>query len=168
MRYILIIGAMVLGFAPTSHADAYRCEDEDGHVMFSDEPCGENAEAIELETSSPDQSERDNLPRDDDADSGDQSSSRASRQPVGEDETPMDQGSDGEAQASSNPCLDNRPDNEVMQPGTSESRIRAACGAPDEVTTGNEVFDKTLHYSGDDRQMEIFIRDGTKVGHNAL
>lgn len=164
MRYVLVIGAILLAFGQAGHTEAYRCEDANGHVMFSDEPCGENAEAIELETSAPNQSRRDDSP---DAD-GAAKSQGSQRGEASEGENATNEDSGGETQASSNPCLDNRPDNEVLQGGTSESRIRAACGAPDRVTTGNEVFDKTLHYSDENRKMQIFINDGTKVGHNAL
>lgn len=170
MRYILVLGALMLAVAPSSHAEAYRCQAEDGHVIFSDEPCGDNAETIELETDSPKKGP-----------SGSASSAKDTGQP--EDETSQTStgsgdaggepsgkpaGNESTAQAPDNPCLNTRSDNEVMQGGTSESRIRAACGTPNDVTTGNEVFDKTLHYGDDDRKMQIFIRDGAKVGHNAL
>lgn len=165
MRALLVIGAIGLALSPAVQGQAYRCEDAGGNVTYSDEPCGENAEPIELKTGPSDQgkSESERQTNASGASGGDESSP----EPGATGNSSAPNANSGQAQAANNPCLDTG-NNDVMRGGTSESRIRAACGSPDDVTTDNKVFDKTLHYSSGERKMQIFIQDGRKVGHNAL
>lgn len=39
----------ILIFASVTHANIYKCYDADGRIQFSDKPCDENSEAIELQ-----------------------------------------------------------------------------------------------------------------------
>lgn len=157
MRRLLLIGAVLLAFGSVAHGQAYRCETEEGTV-FSDEPCGDNAEAIELEQAPTTETAK---PTRRESGTGDE---RSGANPSSED---SDDAASTASGAPDNPCLDPSNDNKILSAGTAESDIRSACGEPDKVTdSGNAAFDKTLHYSEGDRGMQIFILDGAKVGHN--
>jgi len=153
MRSRLLLAILLTGLAPAAYADAYRCQGNNGQTVFSDEPCGDGAERIELEAAPT--TETINPPSD------------PGQPPQGDDGPDASEASttDDEGVAPGNPCLATDADKKVMQAGTPEDEIRNACGQPTSVTTDTELFDRKLHYRRGDRSIEIFIRDGKKVGH---
>lgn len=170
MRHLVLIGAVLLAFGPAAQGQAYRCETDDGHTIFSDEPCGENAEAIELEEAPTSSNKQPSSARGSDETATkrnqDTDQNRPSRR---EDAEKKEDPGETASGPSDNPCLKPGTDSEILAPGTTESRIRSACGEPDRVSrSDNPAYDKALHYGDGERKIQIFINDGAKVGHNAL
>ncbi len=174
MRYALIAAVLLgAGTASAQAAEIYRCQGDNGETVFADEPCGADAAKVEVETPSSDRernttsSEPSRMAPDpgDREDDSDQSQPGADSS---EPETAEAEQTDEAANEPTNPCLNTASDNAIMRAGTSVDRIREACGTPHEVTTDTELFDKKLQYSTGQRGVEIFIRDGKKVGHRTL
>lgn len=49
-RGFLSLSLILLGTGASSHAGIYQCTDDKGEASFSDRPCGENAEVVDIDT----------------------------------------------------------------------------------------------------------------------
>lgn len=170
MRYILMIAVLLsAGMASLTAGEIYRCQGDNGETIFADEPCGADAARVEVQTqpSASTNSETSGEPSSGGAADPNDDRDRSSQS----DPESADGKTASAAKAednSANPCLKTSGNNDILRAGTTAARIREACGAPDEVTTANDVFDRTLHYDSGERGVEIFIRDGKAVGHRTL
>lgn len=185
MRFALIILLSVVSVGPAMGAKVYRCQGDGGETVFSDEPCSDDAEAVNVEpaptteTGNPGGGPEPNA----EASGGDgDGEAKEASAPDGESSGQTDDGSTANAESAdeaetraetsddkadpSNPCLKTAGEKpKVMESGVSEARIRAACGDPQRVTSERDLFDRTLHYTSGERSVRIFIRNGEKVGH---
>jgi hypothetical protein len=53
MKKSILLVLLILAFAPTAHAQAYKCKQANGSVSFQDQPCAKGAESAALKLPAP-------------------------------------------------------------------------------------------------------------------
>ena len=50
MKTKILLFILPFLFVINAHAEVYKCKDEHGHTTFSEKPCGDNAEVLDIKT----------------------------------------------------------------------------------------------------------------------
>jgi len=156
VRSFVIMLLLCCLWVASAQATVYRCEDPRGMVVFSDEPCGDNAEIIDLGDSE---------------DAG--ASSDTEREPPTEvtmDDLPAQVPTDMDVvesvESDENPCLRDyhatyRGEIDPTARGVDRTYIIEHCGPPDEIVrTDDPQTDEILLYYGPDTEIQLYMSEG--------